>query len=253
METTKKTTTKKATTKKATTKKSVTQKAEKVDEVNSALAEENAMLKKQLEEIKVKESSENEELKKQLDDMMKNYKNMQLQLQNVLLTQKNQNEQAKQDNTGSAVVGCLIFNGATLVSQGGDIIIPIEYKQEVDVEYTELREVFKNPFGYRSLFRKGILYFVNPEDYKRFNIKQEIDLSDEALINLLSHSSPFTITDKMKQMTREKKDLTEMFAIIYQIANLIDKKKVDLDYEIRSALEKYFEVDFKTLINNLHQ
>lgn len=246
-------TTKKSTTKKATTKKSVSQKAEKVDEVNSALAEENAVLKKQLEEMQTKKTVENDELRKQLDDMMKNYKNMQLQLQNVLLTQKNQNEKLKPDNTGGAIVGCLIFNGATLVSQGGDVIIPIEYKQEVEVEYSELREIFKNPFGYRSLFRKGILYFVDPEDYKRFNIKQEIDLSDDALINLLSHSTPFTITDKMKQMTRDKKDLTEMFAIIYQIAHLIDIKKVDLDYEIRSSLEKYFEVDFKTLINNLHQ
>ena len=44
-----------------------------------------------------------------------------------------------------------------------------------------------------------------------------------------------------------------MFALIYQIAYLIDKKKVDLDYEVRSNLEKYFDVDFKTLINNLHQ
>ena len=188
METTKKSTTKKATTKKAITKKSVLQKADtKVEEVNSALAEENAKLKKQLEatqELNKKyedlqdEIKENEDLKRQLDEMMRNYKNMQLQLQNVLLTQKNQNEQVKPEANGNVIVGCLIFNGATLVSQGGDIIIPIEYKHEVEVEYAELREIFKNPFGYRSLFRKGILYFVNPDDYKRFNIKQEIDLSD---------------------------------------------------------------------------
>ena len=45
----------------------------------------------------------------------------------------------------------------------------------------------------------------------------------------------------------------EVFALIYQIARLIDEKKVDLDYEIRSTLERYFDVEFSMLIYNLHQ
>ena len=217
------------------TKKSVSQKPveEKVD-VNSAndLAEENANLKSQLAE------------------MMSNYKDMQLQLQNMLLAQQAQNTVARPE--GMAKVGCRIFNGVTLSSQGGDINIPIQYREEVEIDYSELREIFKNIFGYKNLFKKGVLYFVNKDDYKKFNIKEEIDISDEGLIKVLTENNASSVIEIMKSITRENKDLTEMFTVIYQIAYLIDTKKVDLDYEIRSNLEKYFNVDFKTLINNLH-
>jgi hypothetical protein len=243
------------TTKKSTTQKT-TKKKKDVEEVNSAIVAEESAKLKQMEEENAslkKQAEENDLLRKQLDDMAQSYKNMQLQLQNLLLTQKNNNVNQTTEQNGSAKVGCRMFNGATLISQGGDISIPIEYNEEVDIEYAELREIFKNPFGYKSMFRKGILYFVNPQDYARFNIKPEVDLSEEALTKLLNNSNAFAVTDRIKEITKDKKDLASMFTVIYQIASLIDKKKVDLDYDIRSALEKYFEVDFKTLINNLHQ
>ncbi len=219
-----------------TTKKSVTQKPveEKVD-VNSALAEENASLKTQLNE------------------MVENYKEMQLQLQNMLLAQQNQVLVSSKLNDGSAVVGCRIFNGATLSSPGGDVSIQIPYLDEVEITYSELREIFKSPFGYKNMFKKGVLYFVNKDDYSKFNIKEEIDLSDDNLIDLLSKNSLTSIIDKVKIITKDKKDLMEMFALIYQMARLIDEKKVDLDYSVRSNLEKYFDVDFESLIANLHQ
>ena len=102
------------------------------------------------------------------------------------------------------------------------------------------------------MFKKGLLYFKDADDYKKFSIKQEIDISDKYLKEMLK-SNANAIIEKAKEITKDKKDFMEVFALIYQIAYLIDKKEVDLDYEIRSSLEKYFEVDFKTLINNLHQ
>ena len=59
--------------------------------------------------------------------------------------------------------------------------------------------------------------------------------------------------EKVKEITQDKKDLMEMFALIYQIARLIDENRVTLDYSVRSNLEKYFDVGFDSLINNLHQ
>ena len=220
-----------------TTKKSVTQKpTEKEVDVNSAkLAEENASLKKQL------------------DDMMSNYKEMQLQLQNMLLAQQNQSMISSKIADGSAIVGCRIFNGVTLSSPGGDVSIQIPYCEEVEITYSELREIFKSPFGYKNMFKKGILYFVEKDDYAKFNIKEDIDLGDSALIDLLSENNVNSIIERAKSITQDKKDLMEMFALIYQIARLIDEKKVNLDYSIRSNLEKYFDVDFETLIINLHQ
>ncbi len=219
------------------TKKSVSQKPieEKVD-VNSTndLVEENASLKKELEE------------------MMSNYKDMQMQLQNILLAQQAQALSAK-GTDDTIIVGCRIFNGVTLSSIGGDISISIQNQEEVETSYTELREIFKSPFNYKNMFKKGILYFVNPDDYTRFSIKPEIDLSDENLVDLLSNNTSHYIIEYCKKITNDKKDLMEMFALIYQIARLIDGKKVDLDYEIRSNLEKYFNIEFTELINNLHQ
>lgn len=224
-----------ATTKK--TKKSVAQTAveEKTENVNSAnLAEENATLKKELE------------------DVMKNYKDMQIEMQKLLLTMQSQQLTKGQVNDGVATVGCNIFNGATLSSQSGDISIPIPYREEVEIPYSELREVFKNTFGYKTMFKKGLLYFKDADDYKKFSVKQEIDISDKYLKEMLK-SNANAIIERVKEITKDKNDFMEVFALIYQIAYLIDKKEIDLDYEIRSSLEKYFEVDFKTLINNLHQ
>lgn len=220
-----------------TTKKSVTQKPieEKVDVNSTALVEENASLKKELEE------------------MMKNYKDMQLQLQNMLIAQQSQVLSSNKVGDGSAIVGCRIFNGATLSSQGGDISIAIPYLGEEEITYSELKEIFKSPFNYKNMFKKGILYFVNEEDYTRFSVKPEIDLSDENLIKILSEKSYTDIVTYFQTITKDKKDLMEVFALIYQVARLIDEKKVDLDYEIRSNLEKYFDVEFSALIYNLHQ
>lgn len=219
------------------TNKGVTQISvnKETENVNSAsLVEENAALKGQLEEV------------------MKNYQNMQIEMQKMLIAMQSQQIANGQNNDGVAIVGCNIFNGATLSSQSGDISIPIQYREEVEVSYSELREIFKNTFGYKTMFRKGLLYFKNIEDYKKFNIKQEIDISDKYLKDMLK-SNVNVIIERAKEITGDKKDYMEVFAFIYQIAYLIDKKEVDLDYEARSGLEKYFEVDFKTLINNLHQ
>ena len=219
------------------TNKGVTQISvnKETENVNSAsLVEENAALKGQLEEV------------------MKNYQNMQIEMQKMLIAMQSQQIANGQNNDGIAIVGCNIFNGATLSSQSGDISIPIQYREEVEVSYSELREIFKNTFGYKTMFRKGLLYFKNIEDYKKFNIKQEIDISDKYLKDMLK-SNVNVIIERAKEITGDKKDYMEVSAFIYQIAYLIDKKEVDLDYEARSGLEKYFEVDFKTLINNLHQ
>lgn len=219
------------------TKKSITQKPveEKVD-VNSAnLAEENALLKEEL------------------NKMMSNYKDMQLQLQNMLLAQQNQNVANNKQVDEPIIVGCRIFNGVTLSSPGNDISFQIPYLDEVEITYSELREIFKSPFGYKNMFKKGILYFANENDYTKFNIKPEIDLSDEAVIDLLSNNSYIDIIEKAKEITKDKRDLMEMFTLIYQIARLIDEKKVNLDYSVRSNLEKYFDVGFDELVVNLHQ
>lgn len=208
------------------------------DNVNSALTEENAQLKNQLQE------------------MMANYKEMQANMENMqkLLIAAQANQVGTQNNSeGSVTVGCRIFNGATLSSQGGDVTIPIQYREELPIEYGELREIFKNPFGYKTMFRKGTLYFVDDDDYKKFGITREIDLSDDHLKSILENVSASRAVEEVKRITKDKKDFTEMFALIYQIAYLIDNKILDLDYDVRNSLEKYFEVDFKTLINNLHQ
>ena len=167
-----------------TVKKSVTQKPNegKVNVNSTDLVEENASLKKELNE------------------MMQNYKEMQLQLQNMLLAQQTQALSNTKSGDGTAIVGCRIFNGATLSSQGGDISIFIQYQDEEEITYSELKEIFKSPFNFKNMFKKGILYFVNKEDYVRFGIKPEIDLSDEALIDLLSNERPTDIVDYVSKI-----------------------------------------------------
>lgn len=211
--------------------KSVTQKVHEDKNVNSTnLVEENA------------------NLKEQLDEMMKNYKEMQLQLQNMLLAQK---ASVPTNNDEEIIVGCRIFNGAFLSSVGGDISMQVNYREEIGIKYVELREIFKSPFNYKQMFKKGTLYFADEENYKRFGITKEIDLSDESLKEELEKKDFSSAIEWVKKITNDKRDLNEVFALIYQIAYLIDNKKIDLDYEVRNGLERYFNVDFKDIIANL--
>lgn len=193
-------------------------------------------------------AGENAKLKEELEQMMSNYKDMQLQLQNMLLAQQNLKGR---DDEEELMVGCRIFNGAWLSSEKGDISIFIGYKDEVGIKITELREIFKNPFGYKQMFIKGSLYFKNEEDYKKFNIRKDFDLSDEGIKELLAKPSNQVI-EEVKKITNEKKNLTQVFVLLYQIASLIDTNDIDIKYETRNALERYFDVDFVDIINNLH-
>lgn len=193
-------------------------------------------------------AGENAKLKEELEQMMSNYKDMQLQLQNMLLAQQNLKGR---DDEEELIVGCRIFNGAWLSSEKGDISIFIGYKDEVGIKVTELREIFKNPFGYKQMFIKGSLYFKNEEDYKKFNIRKDFDLSDEGIKELLAKPSNQVI-EEVKKITNEKKNLTQVFVLLYQIASLIDANDIDIKYETRNALERYFDVDFVDIINNLH-
>ena len=193
-------------------------------------------------------AGENAKLKEELEQMMSNYKDMQLQLQNMLLAQQNLKGR---DDEEELMVGCRIFNGAWLSSEKGDISIFIGYKDEVGIKVTELREIFKNPFGYKQMFIKGSLYFKNEEDYKKFNIRKDFDLSDEGIKELLAKPSNQVI-EEVKKITNEKKNLTQVFVLLYQIASLIDANDIDIKYETRNALERYFDVDFVDIINNLH-
>ena len=193
-------------------------------------------------------AGENAKLKEELEQMMSNYKDMQLQLQNMLLAQQNLKGR---DDEEELIVGCRIFNGAWLSSEKGDISIFIGYKDEVGIKVTELREIFKNPFGYKQMFIKGSLYFKNEEDYKKFNIRKDFDLSDEGIKELLAKPSNQVI-EEVKKITNEKKNLSQVFVLLYQIASLIDANDIDIKYETRNALERYFDVDFVDIINNLH-
>ena len=101
------------------------------------------------------------------------------------------------------------------------------------------------------MFIKGSLYFKNEEDYKKFNIRKDFDLSDEGIKELLTKPSNQVI-EEVKKITNEKKNLTQVFVLLYQIASLIDTNDIDIKYETRNALERYFDVDFVDIINNLH-
>lgn len=194
-------------------------------------------------------AEENKKLKEELEGMISNYKEMQLQLQNMMIANQAKDSQLKDEEI---TIGCRIFNGVTLSSPGGDITIPIGYREEAQVTTSELKDIFKNPFGYKNMFKKGIIYFEDEDNYKKFKITKEFDLSDENLIALLS-SNTYNIIEQIKLITNDKKDLTQIYALIYQIAYLISHRKVDMDYDVRSQLEKYLGVEFSTLITNLNK
>lgn len=147
----------------------------------------------------------------------------------------------------SIFIGARMQGGIRLCDKGENIVLDIPCDECVEVNVADFRAVLSSPSNYKALFKNDILYFEDEENYKRFRLKKEIDLSsDEIKTHLLGNADA---VNWLKTITNNKKEMNIYYAIIQSIARL--EKSGELhgwEYKSRASLEEYIGEKFTNLI-----
>lgn len=207
-------------------KKEVSIQEEKV--INNESNDEVEILKAQLEDMK-----------KQMEDLLK------LQAQKpIVLEQKEKKEETR--------IGCRVLQGVGWGNPGDNLgEVRLRYNEEQNISVNDMKGFIRRDYAIKRLFEDGLCYFVDPKDYETFSIKKVTDLSDEALMNILSQKNDNKIISDLNELTNFKKKSNVLNCLIFRICDMIRNKKIDLDYYTRRALEEYFKFTFDRGINML--
>lgn len=192
-----------------------------------------------------KENEEVEALKAQLEEMKK-------AMAQLLNTQQEKSQKiVVKEQEDEVIIGCRLLQGigwGDKTDSAGEI--RLAYGEEQSVPVSDMKKFFRKT-AIRRLFEDGLCYFADPESYALFNIKKHIDLSDEAIIEMLSNKDANAIVRKLSEITTDKKDSAIVNCLVYRISDMIRKRKLNLDYYTRMAVERYLGVEFDRCIASL--
>lgn len=167
----------------------------------------------------------------------------------------NSNFNAPEKKERVSTIGCRLFNGGSLSSLNGDIIYDFRCGEEIDIDETDLKVIFKNHlYNNKFLFIKGMFYFVNEEDYDYYKIKRTVDLSEDYIINCLTELDYNSCIAEFARITKQGSDYNVKNTLLFQIALILINKPLALEtwgYEHRANVEKYFNVKFDELSNTV--
>lgn len=149
-------------------------------------------------------------------------------------------------------IGCRLFCGATLYSPSRDIQITLKCGQEADLTVREMQEIFRDDFGFKRLFEKGVMYFADPEMYEYFGIRNPVNLSEDALVEVLLADNYNDMIATLRDYTDDKKNDMVSHTICYNTALLYQKGKLgDWSYANRVNFEKYMGVDIEKMVSDI--
>lgn len=214
-----------ATTKKTTTK-SNTKKVEEVKDIKETLvknqeSEEVSLLKQQLEEMK-----------KAMEALMK--ERVEIPSNKLVVT----NEEPE------TIIGCRVLQGIGWQDSTNTIgEIRLKFNEEISIPVNDMKR-FLRQHSIRKLFENGLCYFADKEDYKLFNIRQYVDLSDEHLEEVLSQSDINDIIRDLDEITDNQRNSSIVNCIIFRICDMIRKQTLSWDYYTRKGIEGYFNMEF---------
>lgn len=193
---------------------------------------EDNMLKTQLEQAE-----------KEKQEMMEMLKNLQSQVDSMKNQQPQYIIQQQGGSDTPCEIGCRLFCGAVLTSPSGDVEFTLKHGEEVEVTVREVNEVFRSQFGYKKMFEKGVLYFVDPEMYDHFKIRNPIDLSEDVIVEHLLDEDYNEMIKYLKDITNDRRDDMICHTICYNTAMLYQKGKLsDWSYANRTNFESYMKV-----------
>lgn len=185
--------------------------------------------------------AQNELLKTQLEMLMQSMKN-------------NQNNNQSNEEDEEILVGCRAFSGCPLTPIGEPFILNFSCGEEKYIPLSQIREIFKPSIlkDNKKLFEKGLFYFADESNYKRFKINYSSDLKPENIIKIILDEDTHAIIRNLDNITRNKSEQIIMHTIMFEISLLLldsSKPLRDWRYENRVELENYFGIKFDQLNN----
>lgn len=202
--------------------------------------------------VEVYEMNEVEKLKKEKEESDRKFLELQTQMDMILKQMALQNANGNTNNQDEDVaVGCMSINGASIANNDESIIYNLKYKEVIDISFSELKDCFKSKINpYRELFKKGIFYFEDEKYYEIFKIKDVVDMSDEALVDMLIKGE---VPYKEKLYIRGHKDNTFFLTLVYRVADLYRQGNlVKWTYQDRMSFENYFKIKIDNCVNQLN-
>lgn len=184
-----------------------------------------------------------EQAEKEKQEMMEMLKNLQSQVDSMKNQQPQYIIQQQGGSDTPCEIGCRLFCGAVLTSPSGDVEITLKHGEEVEVTVREMNEVFRSQFGYKKMFEKGVLYFVDPEMYDHFKIRNPIDLSEDVIVEHLLDEDYNRMIKYLSTITNGRRDDMVCHTICYNTAMLYSKGKLEnWAYANRVNFESYMKV-----------
>ena len=198
--------------------------------VDTRKDEEIAKLQKEKEQM----GSTLDALQAQMAVLMK-----QMSMQSVVV-------ESKEDREVEIVCNCI--NGGVLNNNDGSIRYELKYQTPVDVAVDDLKKCFRATTNkYIDLFRDGLFAFVDKELYSEFKIRDVVDLSDEALSEMVNKGE-IPYQEKIRST-----DSILSHTIIYRVSDLKRQGKLrDWSYSHEKAFEAYFGIKVDECINQLN-
>ena len=204
-------------------------------------------------ESKIEELEElNKEKDKKIDEMSSSLAYMQQQI-NMLMQQiiTSKNVEQKSETNEEVLVCSRGIYDTVLCTNDNKILYNFKCNEEKYIDVEDLKTLFKESIrDNRLLFEEDTLYFKDPENYKRFNIKKRIDLSPENIVRVLTLPEHDMI-EEVNKMTDSLHNFRLVHSLQFEIVKLLlgkDKLLRNWSYENRNALEKYIGQKFDDLM-----
>lgn len=145
------------------------------------------------------------------------------------------------------------FVDTALESPDGSVLFVFKVGEQKYISADDMRSILKENATHRNkrLFERGLFYFTNSADYKRFKITPRIDLSYERVKEIIMQDSIENMIAEFDRITNNARDrgVTHVFA--FEVVEMLKDSSAPLrnwNYENRVALEQRIGRKFDDLI-----
>ena len=146
------------------------------------------------------------------------------------------------------------FVDTALESPDGSVLFVFKVGEQKYISADDMRSILKENATHRNkrLFERGLFYFTNSADYKRFKITPRIDLSYERVKEIIMQDSIENMIAEFDRITNNARDrgVTHVFA--FEVVEMLKDSSAPLrnwNYENRVALEQRIGRKFDDLIS----
>lgn len=163
-----------------------------------------------------------------------------------------QNSATAQSTEEDAIVISRNFMDTALESSDGSVMISFRTGEPKHVSADDMRLLLKEDARHhnRKFFEQGLFYFENEADYARFKLTKRVDLSAEAVKDILFTENVDEMVRKIDALTNKQQNKSILHIFLYEIVEMLEDSSNPLrnwSYDSRAKLEDYVGIKLDTL------